>query len=557
MKCPKCNAEYTEDMKFCIKCGAELKKPEAEEPAEEPVEFVKKEEKQDTGHEADKTEFVKETAAAENTPKVDVAPPKPQVDVAPPKPQIDVAPPKPQPDVAPPKPQAEEPKAEAPDIFCIKCGTRLKAGTKFCTKCGQPANGDAQSETKPAGNVLGSEPAGNTLGGSGDFSSTVSPAAPARNNKLLIIVVIIVILALATAILLALKSMGKLPGSKPQEESESIETVEEETPDDEEQEEEENSEPDEATLAEIDNIKAEINDYVEEGDKNEYVTDDYPAALEDYLILANEYGIAKGIAPEASEVFDKYAAQVAYSVSLLEGQKVSNGLYTQTRRYYDEILSFADRLNEAGIVVNDSELRSRSDDLIDYYRGRYIDAINEIATRENWSRDEAWELMQDAALVTDENGNRVLFTDDPDDPMRLRYIFAQSWALRKQLENGLANKEITAEDALDMIDEILKETDYNPQLLFDAIGYCNKAKIDSSPYENAFNAIMEQVHETDHIQLILDPAKADEANVDLNHFWYFNDVSDNANPDYQVSSTNGTSAATRAWIRENIRVNRV
>ena len=165
--------------------------------------------------------------------------------------------------------------------------------------------------------------------------------------------------------------------------------------------------------------------------------------------------------------------------------------------------------------------------------------------------------MADAASILDDNGNPELFDeDDLDDPLRLRYIYSLAWATRKHLETGFADKSITAEEALDTIDELLPETDYNLQLLFDAIYYAEKAGVDATPYEEAFNTIMEKIGENQGIIIIMDHARADDTHIDLNHFWAFNDISPDADPDIQVSTTNGTTAETRAWIRDNIRVSR-
>ena len=165
--------------------------------------------------------------------------------------------------------------------------------------------------------------------------------------------------------------------------------------------------------------------------------------------------------------------------------------------------------------------------------------------------------MEDAASLVDEDGNRILFNDDdPDDPMRLRYIYSLAWKTRKEIETGIADGSMSYEDALDKIDSVLKDTDYNLMLLHDGIYYSDKAGIDSAPYMVAFNNEIEKMQEFDGVIVVLDPAQADDTHFEMNHFWIFNDISDDADPAYQVSYTNGTSATTRAWIRENIRVNR-
>ena len=326
---------------------------------------------------------------------------------------------------------------------------------------------------------------------------------------------------------------------------------------DEDDEDEEDPEVTEARLAEIEEIKEEIKGYVKEGDKSEDITGHYPAALDLYIKLAKEYDMAEDISKEADDIFSRYATQVRHSVSLLDGQRVSSDLYIQSRIYYDEILEYVDRLESAGIEIHADSIIEESDNLIEVYREKYILAINEIASRENWSRDEAWELASDAASIVDDDGNMVLFDpDDLDDPLRLRYIYSLAWVTRKHIETGIKDKTMTAEDALDEIDSVLKETDYNLQLIYDGIYYCSQAGIDPTPYTQAFNTIMEKLGENEKILIILDPKQANETNIDLNHFWAFNDISSGANPDFQVSTTNGTTAETRAWIRENIRINR-
>ena len=455
---------------------------------------------------------------------------------------------------------------------CPNCGKNLSDDSKFCTKCGTHVT------TVPEG-VRNTEVTQNSESApvySGVASLGGKPAAPADNftdasdtvkkkhggSKGLIIIIILVIAALIVAILLALKSMGVFSGAGRQgadtaQSDETEDTDENDDEDEDEPEDEEDPEVTAARLAEIEEIEDQIKGFVKEGDESEGISDSYPSALDLYIKLAEEYDMAEDISKGASDVFDRYAAQVAHSVSLLDGQKVSSGLYIQSRAYYDEILEYAEKLEKAGIEIDASDVTEASDSLIDVYREKYILAINEIASRENWSRDEAWELAEDAASITDDDGNMVLFDpDDLDDPLRLRYAYSLAWVTRKRIETGIKDKTMTAEDALDEIDRVLKETDYNLQLIYDGIYYCSEAGVDPTPYTEAFNSIMEKLGENEGILIILDPAKATDTNIDLNHFWAFNDISSGADPDFQVSTTNGTTAETRAWIRDNIRIRR-
>ena len=536
MNCPNCKAEISDDMKFCIKCGTKIEMPA---PGEKPAEAVAQIPKVNLSKPAS------ETKPAES--------PKPEAQD---KPETQDKP------AAQAKP-AEEPVAQAgvQPALCAKCGAPLKEGTKFCTKCGAPV-----SETPalvPAGNTQSYSGFASLNSGAPARDQTPAAAAPEKSNKGLsskglIIIIVLVIAALIVAILLALKSSGLLSGSRPDNQvSQSGGRDDNDDDEDEDDPEEEDPELVEARLEEIEEIKDEIKAYVKEGDQYEEISGHYTAALDLYIKLAKEYDMAEDISKEADDIFSRYAAQVRRSVANRDGQRVSSGLYIQSRIYYDAILEYVDRLENAGIEIHADSIIEESDNLVEVYREKYILAINEIASRENWSRDEAWELASDAASIVDDDGNTVLFDpDDLDDPLRLRYIYALAWETRKKIETGIKDKTMTAEDALDEIDSVLKETDYNLQLIYDGIYYCSQAGIDPTPYTQAFNTIMEKLGENEKILIILDSSQATETNIDLNHFWAFNDISSGANPDFQVSTTNGTTAETRAWIRENIRINR-
>ncbi len=564
MKCPNCQTELTGQEKFCIKCGTKIPEnmqPKAEEPKKEEV-------KQEPVAEEPKKEEEKAEQPVIVTPKP-MSEEKPQeskepVKIEPVKPEI-----KPEPDIKDPESMIVKPPVSAPPVFCIKCGAKMQPGAKFCTKCGTPVD----QNQKPAG-------ASSVVASTAKAPATPVQSAPVQNapvqnapageekakkgSKGIILIIVLAICALIVAILLALKATGVLSRitsgiSQITEEAADNDNNEEdeETPDEDEEEPEEDPAVAEARRQEISDIMDEIDAAVEEGDKSELITDDYGTALDGYIKLASKYELADDVSKEAAEVFEKYVQQVRNSIALLDGQHVSSGLYIQSREYYDEILGYADAMTNAGIKFDDCGIGAESDALIEVYRGKYIYAINEITSRENWSRDEAWELMEDAASIVDEDGDRILFNeDDLDDPMRLRYIYSLAWKTRKDIETGIADGSMTYEDALDRIDSVLRDTDYNLMLLHDGIYYSDKAGIDSAPYMVAFNNEIEKMQEFDGVIVVLDPSKTDETHFEMNHFWIFNDISDGADPAYQVSFTNGTSATTRAWIRENIRVNR-
>ena len=561
MNCPNCKAEITNDMKFCIKCGTKIETPETSAKPEETlaqipkVNLAKPAPQDKPAEEAGPQSPVSEKPAEEAGSQAPVSE-KPAEEAEPQAPASE-------------KPAEEaKPQAPAQPALCPKCGAQLKEGTKFCTKCGAPVgSGSTPSQQAEAPKYSGFASLGSASPAqAASPAQNAAPAEPASekekkssSSKGLIIIIILVIAALIVAILLALKSMGVFSGGRQDNEVSQSggRDDDEDDEDDEDEPEEEDPEAAAEKAAEIEEIKDQIKSYVKEGDKSDAMSGSYPAALDLYIRLADEYDMAEDISKEADDIFARYAEQVRYSVSLLDGQYVSSGLYVQSRIYYDEIIEYADKLEKAGIEINSDSIREESDNLIEVYRKKYILAINEISSRDNWSRDEAWSLASDAASIVDEDGNTVLFDpDDQDDPLRLRYIFSLALVTRKNIETGIKDKTMTAEEALDEIDSVLRETDYNLQLIYDGIYYATEAGIDPTPYTEAFNSIMEKLGENEKILIVLDPSQANETSIDLNHFWAFNDISSGANPDFQVSTVNGTTAETRAWIRENIRINR-
>ena len=560
MICPNCQAEMQDDVKFCIKCGTRLhedKKPGGKTPKfcihcgtslHEGSRFCTKcgapvEENTASGNAADnKTSDSEKTAAktADKAPAVNTADKAPASNTAAKSP-------------APAAAQAQPGRTVRPAQTSAAAATAATAAT-------------ASAVTAAAQAQLGRtvRPAQTSAAAA---TAAVSAPEKKRSSKGIIIVAVLAIAALIVAILLALKSMGVFSGRdssaysapEPQTAVSDTDTPPEDEPGTEETDPEPEVDPEAeaARLKEIEDIKNSIEEAVAAGDASEEISDDYPRAFEGFINLATGYGLAEEISDEASGIFDRYMNQVNNSIALLDGQKVSSGLYIQSRVYLDRALQYANELTDAGITIDRTALDAESAELVERYRDKYIAAINEISSRENWSRDEAWQLADDAASIKDENGSTVLFDEaDSDDPLRLRYIYCLAWVTRKNIEKGLADGTMDASGALDEIDRVLPMTDMNPMLLYDAVQYCGKAGVDPASYSAAFDQIKEVLAENEGISLILDHAKAKDNKVDLNHFWYFNDISEGADTAYQVSDFNGTSAETRAWIRENVKVSR-
>ena len=141
MFCIKCGKQIPDDSKFCPECGAiisdeasEVEKPKTEEPkTEEPkVEAPKAEEPE---VEAPKAEEPKVEAPKAEEPKVEA----PKVEA----------------------PKVEAPKVEAPNVevpraasgvkYCVACGSKMNATSRFCPKCG--ADNGVRNQSGQQGNA--------------------------------------------------------------------------------------------------------------------------------------------------------------------------------------------------------------------------------------------------------------------------------------------------------------------------------------------------------------------------------------------------------------------
>jgi hypothetical protein len=180
----------------------------------------------------------------------------------------------------------------------------------------------------------------------------------------------------------------------------------------------------------------------------------------------------------------------------------------------------------------------------------FISSINDITEYENWSRDEAWTYAEQAYSIK-ENGKPILFDDeDLEDPLRMRYVYCLAWITTKRCETGIEEGTLSYADAVNSLTAILDETDYNLLLLQYIISYGSNAGIDISKYLNAYNAIVDEIKREQNLTIGTDIGVTSATSVDLRHFWYFNDL--DGEESYKVDAHNGTTKATRDWIRSNI-----
>ena len=124
-------------------------------------------------------------------------------------------------------------------------------------------------------------------------------------------------------------------------------------------------------------------------------------------------------------------------------------------------------------------------------------------------------------------------------PLRLRYAYALSWWIQRQVETELANGTITGKGAAIKIAELIEAMDYNPMMINYYITYMNEAGEDCSQVSEAYNEIVQHIADTQGIWIGTD--------IPLDHFWYFNDFGE-----YSVDDVNGVTPENRQWIRDRM-----
>ena len=134
----------------------------------------------------------------------------------------------------------------------------------------------------------------------------------------------------------------------------------------------------------------------------------------------------------------------------------------------------------------------------------------------------------------------------------MRYEYCLAWIIRKRCETGLADGSMTNEAAVQTMVAVLKETDYNILLLQDIVKYGSAAGIDVSAYTSAYNAVVDEIKAEQNLTVGTSIGVNSSTYVDAAHFWYFNDLG--GEDKYKVDTYNGTTAATRQWVRNNVPV---
>ena len=255
-------------------------------------------------------------------------------------------------------------------------------------------------------------------------------------------------------------------------------------------------------------------------------------AISLYVEIAEQAGDATLVSNQIEDTYASYEATLLKHKSMMEGS-LSGGIYAQIMEELNDAVSFGEDLMAKGYTIDVSSLTETRDTFHKEYIKRMAEEFNSFTQRDMWSRTEAWKLISDTA------GNMF----DPaelDDPIRLRYVYALSWWIQRQLETEIGNGTITEKGAAIKIANQIEEMDYNPMMIQYYITYMNHSGEDCSEVEKAYQDIVDYLAQTQGIRLGEDIA--------LDRFWYFNDFEN-----YPVDSKNGVTSQNRQWIRERMK----
>lgn len=492
MKCPKCNANILDDSKFCVHCGTKIE------------------------------------AAMENMPDTELI------------------------------------------TKCINCGAPLKPGAKFCPKCGTAQNMQAGQNTQTGQNMkttqntqtgqkVQDKPKKEKAAGRSKKKEAAVQQPPKKKSKLPVVILAIL---LAIAVIAAggyfvltyvfdvnpIEMVQELLDKG--EENDEAEEIEGEDKDNKEDEDvtEENEKGDPELLDALDDQLEAAQQLFDGGSYLEAI-EESKNLIDQYVEIAENNGLEEEANEKIADAFEIASKAAIESSRGIEAQNLGSAAYTQVTGTVDPVIELASSLTEKGYTVDSDEITEYSDGIVSRFKDFFIDAINEITEREQWSRDEAWTYAEQAYSIQKE-GKPLLFGDgELDDPMRLRYIYCLAWISRKRCENGVADGSMTKEDAFNAMTAVLEETDYNLLVLQDIITYGSETGKDVSGYQNAYNAIIQEIKDEQNLSVVNSGVNS-VTSVDVRKFWYFNDL--DGEDAYKVDINNGTTQRTREWIRNNI-----
>lgn len=399
---------------------------------------------------------------------------------------------------------------------CKKCGAVLKPGAKFCVKCG-----------KQLGNISRRRGGGLSL-----------------RRGLCVAGGLLVLLGIGTAGFFVWKNVsdrnaadGPANAVYADNTVSDGEMLSEEADQSDVQTDEERDIPNADTLfADTDAQVETVKSHMDEDAEIINVMDGFQSAVDAYVTAAKEAGNAGLASGRVEDTYDLYVETVNRHKDMMSASTLSGAIYAQVMMELDAAAEFGEELAGKGYGVDWSRIEMARNEFDRYYREQIINTFDEFTTRDMWSRTEAWNLMKDTA-------DNMFDPTELDSPIRLRYAYALAWWTQKQIETELASGVITEKGAAIKIAGLIEMMDYNPMMVDYYIRYMAAAGEDCSSVAAAYDDIVRHIKDTQGIEIGKD--------IDLAHFWYFNNVSD---PSVGVldGSVNGVTQENREWIRRRM-----
>lgn len=546
--CAKCGSPLMPGARFCTKCGTPVAATPAPAAPQAPVTSA-------PAQAVAKTSATPATAAPVQPP---VAPtPTPQIPVTPAKTQIPaqastqeqktpVQPPtQPQspiqttPKTVVPTPQAP---VSAPNPAPVQEEKTLYIFPDENKTAGSVNPGQIQVPPQPpvppTGNNAGIVPPENPKKGKKPKKNN-APTAKSKNDEkaspaLIIVVVVLAVLVIASGIICFLVWNGTI--SLPFGNTATEKTI------DEEESTEATTEAETSTV-DADELFAETDTLAETG-KGQIAVDaeivdgmnNLNVAIQEYASKAEEAGDISLAVDRINDAYVSYITAIVRHKDMLSASTLSGAIYKQILIEIDDAIALGDDLAAKGYEVDYSSLTSVRDEFTKSYTDRVVSTFDEFTTRPQWSRTESWNLMSETA-------DNMFDTSDLDNPLRLRYAYALSWWIQKQIETELQSGTITAKGAAIKIGGMIETMDYNPMMINYYINYMNDAGEDCTDVSQAYDDIVNQLSQTQGITLGQD--------ISLDHFWYFNDFGEYSG-DVADGATNGVTPENRQWIRDRM-----
>ncbi len=543
MKCPKCQSEIKDNAKFCTKCGCNLAEELAKMKPAAPQQPVQPQAQQDKV-------CVKCGAPIKpgarfctkcGTPVAQPAPVQPTVEAPKPAPTPVQPTQTPQPKAATPvqpaptpQPKAATPVQPAPTPQ-PKAVTPVQPAPTPQPKAAMPVQPTPAPQPKAAAPV---KPAPTQPKPASAPNKQPKPAKPKSDEKaspaLIAIVVILAVLVIVSGIVCFLVWNGTI--SLPFGGSAVEKTV------DDEESTEATTEAETGTV-DADELFAETDTLAETG-KGQIAVDaeivdgmnNLNTAIQEYASKAEEAGDISLAVDRINDAYISYITAIVRHKDMLSASTLSGAIYKQILIEMDDAAALGDDLAAKGYEVDYSSLTSVKDEFIKSYTGRIVAAFDEFTKGQMWSRTECWNLMS-------ETPDNMFDNSDLDNPLRLRYAYALSWWIQKQIESELASGTITTKGAAIKIGGMIETMDYNPMMINYYISYMNDAGEDCSEVSQAYDDIVNQLSQTQGIVIGQD--------IPLDHFWYFNDFGEYSG-DMEDGSTNGVTPENRQWIRDRM-----